>query len=368
MNLTLTIFVIAFFIIFSFLELYFEKSFWGAAIFLSILSIIWISSRDASIVPDTNVYLRVYDSLRMSSISEYSQFSEGFEFFYVFLNFIGILLKLDQTKFLGLIVAVNIIIIMWALIRLERQKSEEQSLKMKIYPCYFLSCYFSYFGLFYNAIAVRAGLAFSFVFLASTFFIAKKYKSTVIICIIAVLFHSSALISILGVLVANKISIRREGYKKWLLVIVFVWLGRVGYIFGEMINIFLAGILNKMPILNRYVGYLKNITGSGFYSQKNLLFLIIGVSFFVAMYKNRQMSYYIQKYMNICMIGLTLTFILNVYPNGYRMSETVTFFEFLLLYWIGSEKNRMTKFTKISIAIVLIVVSFGAALNVTGVY
>lgn len=360
MNLYLIIIFLGLGFVFSMFELFSKKANWIVFCILSAIIVIAIATRDSVVVPDTNVYLHLYKNIQNGLVS-----NEGFEIFYVILNYICVFLNFEVEGFFGGIVIINLLILIFGITKLEKTAKNEN---YNFFPCCFLVCYFSYFGLFYNAIAIRAGLAFSVAFLAIVYRIKKNYKMWYVLFGISIAFHLSMLILFVIIFISERINIKsRATYTKTILFIIFIWLSRISYFLSYILHWTIAVILKRSIIFERYSGYFGKPVGFGFFSQKNILFLLIGVVAVIVMYKYRDLPEFWEYFLKIYLIGLILTFLLNELYIGYRISEIMTFYSFLLLYWIINKKNRMTKITKFSVYVLVVILSSVAAINIIGI-
>ena len=221
--------------------------------------------------------------------------------------------------------------------------------------CTFFAIYFGYFGMFYGAVVIRTGLALSLMFLAYANYQARKNKKAICYACIAILFHTSIIILLLTILVSTMFVKRsNQFYKNWLMIIVLLWLSRISLFMNKIILAFMKVVGWIIPALGKYIGYTNGLMGSGFFSKKNFLYLMLGVLFVMCLDRVKDKKY--KNCLNVYLMGLTATYLLNEYSNGYRVFDQMIFFSLPLLLWVlrdGGIKKMVNRLICVEIVALL---------------
>ena len=142
-------------------------------------------------VPDTEPYVLFFQGLNQSSLFDQSfLYEKGF----VALSFLIKQLTNNYNYYFAIIAFLNVLLVGYSFKCLTKNEKVKNSKSMLIA---YLS-YMSFFGFFYNAIVLRAGLAISCLMLILTI---RDRRIKVILFILAFLFHRTSLFFIIGYLV-----------------------------------------------------------------------------------------------------------------------------------------------------------------------
>lgn len=165
--------------------------YWGVSIMFSLL----VGTRNIS-VPDTINYLEFYESISFGNmeIMSYFSFEPGFQ---ILSQILKLLTFGNSILYFSFISIINCIILLFSIKNFDQEENFN--------PTLLLILYFSFFGLFYNAIVIRAGLAISVIvytisldYLSKRKPISKLRLKTIILFIVAISLHYSSVIGIVS--------------------------------------------------------------------------------------------------------------------------------------------------------------------------
>lgn len=334
---------------------------------VAIVAVIWIAQRDIYIVPDTENYVRNFkDIIVSSSILNVQGNYQAFENGFMALNLIVKKTEMSYRAFFGVVAIIGITLVMKAYTiqikatLLKKEKSNE---------LLYLALYLGYFGIFYGAIALRSGVAIPLFFLGSAYLLLNKKAAAVICAILAFQFHHSIVIVAAVVFICDRFYVKNKGkFKMWWYIIVIIWLGRVGLILNTLMVKVMTMVSQYIPFLSRYtaIWYTGGVMGDGFLSKKNILFLLIGLILIVDYPQNANENY--NKTMTIYMVGLTLTFLLNEFGSGYRLSDMFLIYMIPLVHnMIMNINSRFKRRDRSIIAALIVVTQFVISLRITSI-
>ncbi|MCM1263709.1 MAG: EpsG family protein [Butyrivibrio sp.] len=307
-----------------FIELFTKCNGKVMAIAIIFFYVLIVSARAVDVVPDTEVYVAVYETLEISSFDGGS-FNLGF----LLLMKICQKLGLPYSVFFGVIAVLNYIIV-YAGCRMLTENTEKTIIdgfyekKKKPYYCLFSAIYLPYFGFFYNCIVLRQGIAMSLLILAFAFLMREKYIHYVIIVIVAILFHSSAVIGFSFLLFKggykHMSSLR---YLAWWMGILFFWLSHLGLLFMKILPAVTRFIykITGLSAFEHYERFTQDIRNA-FWGKKELFFLLLGFIYAVAFYKKKN-----EKLLFPFFVGISLAFLVEYMMISYRIVDY-----FLLFY------------------------------------
>lgn len=205
MNLFVLLFVFVFGIIGSYSSKFSEKNlFWFFVIVLAII----IGGRSIS-VPDTDQYLEFYQLTLSSSILDIPLYSYeiGFQ---LLTKILKLITNGSSFFYFGIIVLINSYFLFKSFSCFTDQsypsKKSSGTLINQIKLQEFLLLYFSYWGLYYTGIVLRAGIAMSILIYLSTLLCSpyislKKWSAIFLLAIISCSFHITALLGIIALII-----------------------------------------------------------------------------------------------------------------------------------------------------------------------
>lgn len=212
----------------------------------------------------------------------------------------------------------------------------------------FFSIYVSYYGLLYNAAVLRAGLSMSILLVAYLCALKKKWVLYVLSIILAVLFHSSAIIGIIiTILLITNFALSKKQYTVLWIIMGILYLFRLG---ENIVSAFprLFGFLSQYDSLYVFSKYNERIPEmNSMLSPKILYFFLFG-----GLFLTKQLDRSFSRFLNIYYVGL---FILLLLPISY-MSRVADFFMFniFILQYLFLEKitKRELKITYFLITVI----------------
>lgn len=322
MNFTWVCILLIFILLGIFTEMFTKYGGKVIALIIFSLYIMIVSTRMVALTPDTSNYVSVYETLEITSFDGGS-FNVGF----LLLMKICQILRLHYSVFFGVIAALNYLIVYMGC-RMLADNIEEPTTKYfikkkKPYYCVFSAIYLPYFGFFYNCIVLRQGIAMSLLILSYAFLMNKKYTHYIIIVILAILFHSSAVIGF-------SFFFFKDGYKHmssprylaWWAGIICFWLSHLGLFFMKALPsvVRLVYRVTKLPAFQHYEKFALDIRNA-FWGKKELFFLFLGLIYAVVFYKKRN-----EKLLFPFFIGISLAFLVEYMMISYRIVDYFLFF------------------------------------------
>lgn len=203
-----------------------------------------------------------------------------------------------------------------------------------------LCLYTCYFGLLYNGIILRAGLALSLLFCAFAMYMDKKYISMAAFFALAFAFHRMALIGMFIVLIYHILpALKRKHY-------LYIWssIGIFALIHGgdRLIKFtvsFIQMIFSRVSFLT-FSHYLDNLK-QGQIGFKNVFFYLIGL---VLLLKEVNSKIY-YKILNIYYLGLLVMVFINSIAGAGRIYDYMNIYMVMALYIIyeysrGEKKDK----------------------------
>ncbi len=330
---------------------------------------ILIASRSLD-VPDTDVYVSYF----MMEDADLRYFNDyGFEIGFQFLTkLIKLVVGDNYQLYFAIITLINSILILTAVKRIDKlhqkeyKELSESDISQTIeYPTFLsiilLTLYVAFFGLYFNSIVLRVGIAFSLIVFAVSYALKtdKKladYIAAFLFVILSILFHSTAILGLIIILII--FFSQKQSFKFYFILLfviaVFYYLNLTSRLGGVVFN-FIAS-LNAFTLLS---DKLSNYGGS------QSLFAAEGISMkfvfywfmsFVLLFNDNQSKLY-YKLFNIYILGLALFAILRSVLLVERVTDYFLLFSFLLFYLFLSSKTGL-KFWVYYIGIVLIQVIF----------
>lgn len=289
-----------------------------------------ISTRSMA-VPDTKEYVEFYNQVEAGNIVSFVLFSfePGFQL-------LGHLVKLVAGNrpivFLAIIPIINI-----CLVLLTIQKIANRIIK-NVSTNYIaaLVLYFAYFGLFYNAIVLRAGIALAILVYSTTILYKSNFKEKdwikiLLLFFIALSFHLSAMIGIIVLLINYKS--KRLTEKSYLL----IWFSIALIFFSGCSSYVVRGLLNIIYTIfsflsdsdyKKYEYYLSELNGVVFQIPYKYIFQLFSGLLLLFVKDNIDNIYY--KYLNIYLIGLFIGAIFSSIEQISRITDYFLIYLFIL--------------------------------------
>lgn len=285
-------------------------------------------------VPDTEIYLEFYMSLKaVFRITAYG-FEPGFQFFSRVAKWF---FRENYTLYFGLIAGVNMALVYKSIVNLDRRDEEygfrSEGWRNRVLP---LILYLAYFGLYYNAIVLRAGIAISLLIWATT--IACKpvktrtdYWKTGLLNLLAFSFHYTAILGIpvLAIMLFSDKKRLRTYLLIWL-VIGGVYFSGIGTWMTHYLFTWVVGLLfHADTLFLRFLAYEDNaLVASAGVSFKFIFYWLLGFIFLNV----SEMPRYYYKYLNLYLAGILIFAFFKSLLLVERISDYFLIYSFILLF------------------------------------
>jgi hypothetical protein len=187
--------------------------------------------------------------------------------------------------------------------------------------------YLSNYGILYNFIVLRAGLALSFLYLAASLFIANKKLLAIVVLMFSLLFHQTAIIGILVLITNFFAGFKKKTYIIYLGIIFILYLFRVDKYFAS-IDLNSIFELSERKDENIYGSYISKEQSSSSYSIR-ILFLF--VKLFIVVLVEFQ-SAILKRILNTVIFGLSLLVFGSSFLAFTRVADYFIIFSFPLFY------------------------------------
>ncbi len=289
-----------------------------------------ISTR-SMVVPDTKEYVEFYEQIEAGNLVSFVLFSfePGFQ---LLGHFVKLIAGDRPVIFLAVIPIINISLILLSIRKITRQIDANMSAKYIAA----IVLYFAYFGLFYNAIVLRAGIAISVLVYSTTILFNPDLKKrdwvkVLFLFFIALSFHLSAIIGIIVVLLnyKSKPLTERSYLLIWFFIALIFFSGCSPYVVKGLLN----GIYSVFYLLSesdyqKYEYYLSELNGVVFQIPYKYLFQLFSGLLLVFVKDGIDEIYY--KYLNIYLIGLFMGAIFSSIEQISRITDYLLIYLFIL--------------------------------------
>lgn len=370
MNLIL----IAVFFIGAFIFTYFEMKFkipFAKWIFIIPFALI-VANRSID-VPDTEVYMSY---LLMEDTEFYRYLDYGYEpGFQTMTKLYKLLMDDNYTLYFLMITVINLIIIDFSMQRISKTYYAEENTtvetsisitdnKLFVYNNNFsilpLTLYVAYYGLYFNSIVLRVGIALSLVILSVSFSIKenksrKDYIWLVLTLVLSYFFHSTAL---LGVFV-NLIILFTTRFSNKIYLIIWLIIGLLYFSnLTSRLGDSIFGMITQLNTLTVVSSKLENYEGYDIFNAQGISFKFIFfyLMSFVLLYENIESKIYF-KLLNVLMTGLLIFAVFRSVLLVERVTDYFLLFSIILFYFYLLQQKTL-KFWLYYVLIIMIQVVF----------
>lgn len=213
----------------------------------------------------------------------------------------------------------------------------------------FLFLFLSYYGLYYNAVVLRAGLAIAFTYLAFALFVVKKsYFKALLLEVAGFLFQR---MGVLGWTLLPAYSFicfvrSKKAYIVWWWCLAAIWCVEYKTIFFlDFFKLLINKISNLIPGLADYANYLSYHSQAGIlFVLLQLTFLLNGLYYLISIdYKNKKLV----KIVNLYFYGLSCMVLGMRFKFISRIVDFYLLFSILLNYYsytYNTQKLRLQKY------------------------
>ena len=353
--------------LFSYLERHFSFAYFRWFFIIPFCILIAFRSLD---VPDTEIYVNYY----LLEDTDFSYFSNyGFEIGFQFLTkLIKSIIGDNYQLYFALITLINSILIFNAVKRINQLHQDEYkglsnsavvptTESARFFSIILLTLYVAFFGLYFNSIVLRVGIAFSLVIFAVSYAlkIDKKpadYIAVFLFVILSVLFHSTAILGFIIILII--FFSKEQSFKFYFILLsiiaVFYFLNLTSRLGGVIFNIIAS--LNAFTLLSdklsNYGGAQSLFAAEGI----SIKFVFYWFMSFVLLFNDNHSKLY-YKLFNVYLVGLAVFALMRSVLLVERVTDYFLLFSFLLFYLFLSQKTGL-KFWMYYIGIILIQLVF----------
>lgn len=369
MNIALTVALILICIICSILQ--YISTYKGKIFTIIILaiSLLLIINNDWEFLPDTGEYLRYFDFIDIrSSIFNVKPNYGGFEPGFMALSLIIKRIWNNHAFYLCLIFLIEYYCIYKSgkLLFEFREKTSIRTIEGETRPYYsavFMSLWMGYFGMLYGVSVLRAGLGISIALLGLIYFYKKDYLKAAILFIFSVSMQTFSVIFVVTAVLAYKMLTikKKSSYYFWFAACVIIWLSRISLFLSYAINAlsgFLAHYIARFAKINLFYN---TVLGNGFWSKKNLMFLLLALIYIYYKPHNKKMY---DALLNVYMIGLTVTYLTNEMVIGYRLSDMFVIMSVPLSYYLVTNSDKLDLRGRLLLCALIVLLSFIIALRI----
>ena len=321
-------------------------------------------------VPDTDVYMN-YFMMEDADLLYYNDY--GFEIGFQFLTKLIKLVVSDNYQFyFALITLINLVLIFNAVKRINKLHQEEYKVlsdsdvsptteSTGFFSIILLTLYVAFFGLYFNSIVLRVGIAFSLVVFAVSYALKKNKKPVdyiviLLFLILSVLFHSTAILGFIIILII--LFSKKHSFKFYFILLSII----AGFYFLNLTSRLGGVVFNIIASLNAFTLLSDKLSN---YGGTQSLFAAEGISikfvfywfmsFVLLLNDNQSKLYY--KLFNVYLVGLAVFALLRSVLLVERVTDYFLLFSFVLFYLFLSQKEGV-KFWMFYIGIVLVQLVF----------
>lgn len=333
---------------------------------LVLLFLCIVASRDVLTVPDTSMYVDVYELVSLNIQHIDTSFETGYMLInyvtgYMLINYVSSALGMDYRLFLMLTALIPCVVYLYAISMLMSFSGQRK------FYCVSFSVYAVFWGLVGSGIIMRIGIAIPFAFLAHVFMLRKKFLKSVLTFFLAFSFHTTIIVYPLFLFLSSMIRTNPKHYDIYWGGTVFMWFatmaGYMRYTMNGILQYMLGFIAGSTHILAKYEHYLYSLYDSSS-SRKNILFLIL-LFFFV---KARPVcDKFYDHWLRFFAFNMLLTFSLSTFVVGYRVSD-IPLISVLPMFMSLLNARKFHLDIKLSICTLFIVSMSVFSLRMTGVY
>lgn len=298
---------------------------------LLIAFIVIIALRDFS-VPDTEAYVSFFQSQEFSFLSNKTfLYEKGFAILTILIKAI----THNHIVYFGLLAFLNVVVIGWAFSLLGKR---ENVYNINYLLIGYLS-YISFFGLFYNAIVLRAGLAISCLFLL---LVIENKKVHLILITLAFFFHQTSLFFLIGYPFFFARKLTSKAYFLVGILLLVIHLSGFSVYFVNSLMFFLNQILASLSDtqFSKLQIYSKSLLNIEYNISFRLLFYELSFLFFAySQALNKSLKFY--RFLNLYLIGLIISVFFSSVSQIFRLTDFLLIsFVFLIWYDLFFVKGR----------------------------
>ena len=209
-------------------------------------------------VPDTMSYIEIFGDIDSNVSYGFDLFGEYDSVEYGFLYLIKFFKYFSHNAvfFFFVVCFISVSITMKGIQMIVRNLTRREM----CFPFVF-AVYISYFGIYYNGIAIRQGLAIAFCTLALAFLLNRKYVRGLLLTFVAFMFHRLSFIAFLIFLLYKLLANLRISFKAYficLFILLVYCISGLGYYINKYAFSLLLSLLNLIGLGKAYNSYIEN--------------------------------------------------------------------------------------------------------------
>jgi hypothetical protein len=328
-------FIVSEFFLYCLLLLFVERK-WNVNIPLVFICVPFLILVSFSYTLDTDAYVEFLREVDIQLFNYHgTEFAPGFQ---ILTKIIKLFVSINYPLYLFILSSINLFLILRIIQLVIRGlcMAESKLRKMRYDIILALIMYFCYFGLYYNSITLRANFALSLIYLIMTMFIDKKinpwkiaWAITLMFC--ATMFHSTAVIGILPILVFY--FSRQYSVKKYLIINAIAGFVVFGGLSQRFVYFFLdLNLLDRLLELLNIDGLTEIIRYSTLVEINDNIpfkFIFQYILSLVFLYsKNQPLLYY--RFLNVYYVGILIGAMFGAMGTITRVQDFFTFSCFIL--------------------------------------
>lgn len=302
-----------------------EKRFWILRFLLAIIFSLLAAFRSLE-VPDTNAYVYNFNILTSNLTNVYmSYYEQGFTILSLLIKF---LFGSNYKIYFFCITIINTFLI--------SKSTKNLGIRLMLLPTIL---YLSFYGLYFNFVVIRAGLAFSLLLYSWSIFDNNRIKS-MLFFLLACFFHQSSIFTgMVYIILFLKKKLSLDRYVIWIFLIGVLYLVKLDSLYlGEFIRMF--GNSSYLQS-QRFIYYLENNTMIEGISIRFLLNYLIGILLILSS-RNKDIKYF--NFLNIYLLGMSIIALFSSFTWIERVTDFFIATNFILLsFLIESLKDRSIK-------------------------
>lgn len=320
MNVYLVILLFAVLCIGSCYEIFTNKDSKIIAFISLCIFVVLVSNIEA---PDTSGYIEAYNRISFENMHN-GDFNIGF----ILLICVFKWFEIEVRFFFGVLALINYVVVYITCKSMFEEYRKTQvigGICMKTMatfkPCVFSALFIPYFGIFYSGAGLRAGLAMSFVLASYVFLYKQKYLGYFALLIVAMLFHSSAVLGVLLLLCNRFTSDKQQVYMYLWIGSIVIWLSHISLFIVKLIPIITHKLyeLTNIKSFKLYeLFYASSIRANAFWGKKELFFLLCGLALIATKWDRNK---FFHKVLTVFIFGIILAFSIEYITNSYRIID-----------------------------------------------
>ncbi len=208
----------------------------------------------------------------------------------------------------------------------------------------FYSIFLSYFGLFYNFVAIRSALSFAFLAIAACFAVRKKTLKMLVFLLIA---FSIQRLSIIGaapilVLMFEKMTIKKSQFLPLWIILSAAWiLERRTHFLINTVGVYIQQLYNNIMHTGIYMGFDKGQAASITGFIMCFVYILNGLIYYLNYQENKRY----ESFAIIYLISIVILTITSTFSGFYRIVDYLYLFSLPVNFYccINWEKTKFSK-------------------------